>query len=368
MTAESLFAVVLAGGSGTRFWPASRRLIPKQLLPLGPSAPDSLIQGTLARLDGLVEKSNIFVATGQHLLEATQKDLDLPESAYLAEPQAKNTAPCIAWAARVIARKSPNAVVCVLPSDQHVEDEVTFRKVLSEASLVAQTGAICTIGIVPTRPETGYGYIEKGSKTSLIEGASHQVARFVEKPDRPTAQGYLETGRYLWNAGIFVFRARDMVAAIERHCPALNRGLDLVDVAALEGAQAERSAVGTFFEECSSVSIDYAVMEKEQNLCVVPGDFGWSDLGSWQSAWELSQKDEQGNAAAKDTILLDSHNNLVADLRASGAKEKVITLVGVSDLIVVETEDALLVMPRERSQEVRDVVKELKDSERSRFT
>ena len=141
-----------------------------------------------------------------------------------------------------------------------------------------------------------------------------------------------------------------------------------MDVAALEGAQAERSAVGTFFEECSSVSIDYAVMEKEQNLCVVPGDFGWSDLGSWQSAWELSQKDEQGNAAAKDTILLDSHNNLVADLRASGAKEKVITLVGVSDLIVVETEDALLVMPRERSQEVRDVVKELKDSERSRFT
>ncbi len=367
-SADEIFAVVLAGGSGTRFWPASRRLLPKQLLALGPSAPQSLIESTLQRLEGLVSSDHIYVATGTHLLDTTRKALSLPNDAYLAEPRAKNTAPCIAWAARVIARENPQALVCVLPSDQYAEDEPGFRSALSAAIQVAKEGSICTIGIVPSRPETGYGYIEKGDVISAGVTSAHRVSRFVEKPDLKTAQEYIATGRYYWNAGIFVFRAQEMLNAIERHMPAYHQALHLVDQASQLGEADERQAVEEFFEHCESLSIDYAVMEKEDNLCVVPGDFGWSDLGSWQSAWELSEKNEQGNVCPQDTVLIDAQNNLVADLRKQSQEKKAIALVGVDNLVVVQTDDALLVMPREKAQDVKLVVEELKRSKRGELT
>ncbi len=361
MTApQNLFAVILAGGSGTRFWPASRRLRPKQLLPLGPSAPLSLIASTHARLAGLVKDENVFVATGAHLVEATRRELAaLPASAFLAEPRARNTAPCIAWAARVIARRDPDAVVCVLPSDQHATDGEGFRRVLSQAAEAAAGGVITTIGIVPTRPETGYGYIKRAGEKSA---GVFSVDRFVEKPDLETAQKYMDSGEYFWNAGIFVFRARDMVGAIDRYLPAMKGPLDAIDAAA--DTPEEEARVQAFFDSCEGVSIDYGVMEKSDALLVVPGDFGWSDLGSWESSWELSEKDESGNAAPKDTVFVDARNNLVEDLRSKSDKKKVIALVGVEDLCVIETDDALLVMPRSRSQDVREVVSELKETKR----
>ncbi|HSC87486.1 MAG TPA: mannose-1-phosphate guanylyltransferase [Polyangiaceae bacterium] len=351
------YAVVLAGGSGTRFWPASRRTRPKQLLPLGPAAPQSLLRATIDRLSGLVPPNHVRLATGVHLVEASRRELsELPAEAFLAEPLAKNTAPCIAWAAALLADEDPEALVVVLPSDQHAVDAPEFRATLTRALDVASRGFITTVGIVPTRPETGYGYIELGAEDG--QGA-RAVARFVEKPDAATAREYVSSGRYLWNAGIFVFRARDMLSAFAQFLPEMYRGaLELV-AAKKQGLAVYDQAVREFFASVQSISIDYGIMEKAANLRVVPGDFGWSDLGSWESAWELSAKDENGNAAGASTILVDARDNLVEDLSHGGAK-KVIALVGVNDLCVVETDDALLILPRSRSQDVRAVVDELK--------
>lgn len=357
------YAVILAGGSGTRFWPASRRLRPKQLLPLGPSAPKSLIASTVERLSGFVDRERVFVATGEHLVDATRKELpDLPLGSFLAEPRAKNTAPCIAWAAHVIARTDPEAIVCVLPSDQHASHADEFRNVLRRASEIAAEGVITTIGIVPTRPETGYGYIRSGA--ARAEGA-FDVDGFFEKPDLATAKAYVESGEYFWNAGIFLFRARDMKAAVGRHLPEMTPYLDHIDAEAKRGEAAERAAVSEFFLACESISIDYGVMEKESRLAVVPGDFGWSDLGSWESAWELSPKDAEGNSAPPHVIFVDGRDNLVEDLRTDRTREKTIALIGVEGLCVVETDDALLVMPRERSQDVREAVRYLTEAKKS---
>lgn len=352
-----LFAVVLAGGSGTRFWPASRRLRPKQLLALGPESDESLIASTVKRLSGLVEPSRILISTGAHLVDATRQQLpQLPEHAFLAEPQAKNTAPCIGWATSVVAQMDPDAIVCVIPSDQHIARPDAFRAALSQAAEEASQGRIVTIGIVPTRPDTGYGYVQRGSCRSEDVFA---VRRFVEKPDRATAESYLASGEYYWNAGIFVFRARDMLSAFERHLPQMAE--QLRELSSSRASESEKdSAEAEFFQNCESISIDYGVMEKETSLSVVAGDFGWSDLGSWESAWELSEKDEAGNAAPPTAVLVDATDNLVADL-SLGTKKKVIALVGVEGLCVVETDDALLVLPRERCQEVRRVVAQLKE-------
>lgn len=348
-----VYLAVLAGGSGTRFWPASRRLRPKQLLPLGPAWPKSLLRCTVDRLLPLSSSERVLIMTGAHLMEPSLLELsELRASSFLAEPRAKNTAPCIAWATALAELESPEAVVVVVPSDQHIADEPGFVRAVSLAIESARSGLITTIGIVPSRPETGFGYIERGEPRG--EG-SFRVSRFVEKPGRDKAEEYLASGRFVWNAGMFVFRAKDMLAALERHAPELARGAR--HLASLRDRESEyKAAVEEFFDRVPSISIDYAVMEKEKELAVVPAEFGWSDLGSWESAWELAEKDAQGNASATGAVFVDASNNLV---QSSDAK-KVVALVGVSDLCVVDTGDALLVMPRERSQDVRLVVDALK--------
>jgi len=344
------YAVVMAGGAGTRFWPASRRLRPKQLLALGPRKNEALIQGTVRRLTSICSPDRIFVATGQHLLDATASALpQLPASNFLAEPAPRNTAPCIAWATATIRRRDPEAVIAVLSADHLAEDEPRFHDAIDQALRVAESGTITTIGLVPSRPETGYGYLEIGE--TRPDGA-HEVVRFVEKPDRVKADQMVRSGRYLWNSGFFFFRAADMMDAVEHHLPALYAGMKRIDDAAREGC--EQQVVREIFPTLQSISIDYGVMEKLSPLAVVPGDFGWTDVGSWQTVWELAARDEQGNAAPGDAVLIDSHGNYVADLRSDSGKT--IALVGVEDLVVVETDDALLVMPRSRSQDVRQVV------------
>jgi len=307
----------------------------------------------------------VLISTGEHLLAATQAELpELGREAFLAEPQAKNTAPCIAWAAQVVAQLDPDAVVCVLPSDQHASDDAGFVATLAQAARCAASGSIVTIGIVPTRPETGYGYVRRGD----ARGEGYGVRGFYEKPDLQTAQSYLQAGDFLWNAGIFVFRAKDMLSAVERHLPELHAALALLGQADRNNAESYRQAVHKYFTSAPKISIDYGVMEKEQGLMVVPGDFGWSDLGSWESAWELSPKDANGNVAPAGTILFDAERNLVHDLRKKSPSQKVIALVGVHDLCVVETDDALLILPRERSQDVREVVEQLKATQRDGLT
>jgi mannose-1-phosphate guanylyltransferase len=353
---SNVHAVILAGGSGTRFWPASRRLRPKQLLRLGPSSSESLICGTVRRIEDLVPPERTWIATGAHLVESTRRELSwLPEESFLAEPRPRNTAPCIAWATAQIARQDPEALVMVLPSDQYAADAEGFRSVLRNALAAAADGPITTVGIVPTRPETGYGYIQVGTERGP---GVHRVERFVEKPDLPTAREYLASDRYLWNSGMFFFRAKEMLRAVAEHLPRLAAGLERLGAAPPEQKNA---ATRAFFDDVESVSIDYGVMERESELSVVRGDFGWSDLGSWQSAWEVAEKDDAGNAAPEAAVLVGARNNLVTDLSSAGAAsgKKIIALVGVEDLCVVETDDALLVIHRERSQDVREVVAEL---------
>jgi mannose-1-phosphate guanylyltransferase len=355
-----LFAVVLAGGSGTRFWPASRTARPKQLLAIGPSDL-SLIASTVRRVEPLCDAEHTLIATGERLLDATRAALPwLPAESFMGEPVARNTAPCIAWATWEAARRDPEAVVMVLPSDQHVADEPAYRTALEHAVAVARGGAIVTIGVAPTRPETGYGYIEAGE---AIESDVYRVARFVEKPDRARAEEYLAAGRYHWNSGMFFFRADVMVAAVREHLPEVAAALDdLAKSPPGELLARTRSA----FEAFPSISIDYAVMEKAEELAVVVASFGWNDLGSWQSAWELGAKDAHGNVAPSDAILADARGNLVRDLRTE-REGKVTALVGVEGLCVIQTDDALLVIPRELAQDVRKVVEELKKRSQSQL-
>lgn len=347
---SSVYAVIMAGGAGTRFWPSSRHLRPKQLLPLA-SEGESLLAGTVRRLAPLIAPERVLVVTGEHLRDATLAAIPgVPHDHILCEPAPRNTAPCIAWAAAVIARKDPEALVAVLPSDHHIEDEPGFRAVLERALSSAAKGRVTTVGIVPTRPETGYGYIEVGEE---LGGGAKAVVRFVEKPDRARAEELVASGKYLWNAGMFFFRAKDMLALVERHLPELARGVMTIDAA--RGAPDAGAVLAEVFPTLPSVSIDHGVMEKAEGLAVVPGDFGWNDLGSWESAWELAAKDEHENALPPGAVAVEASGNLVRV-----GSPKLVALVGVRDLVVVDTGDALLIMPRERAQDVRAVVDELK--------
>jgi mannose-1-phosphate guanylyltransferase len=344
-------AVILAGGSGTRFWPASRRHMPKQLLPLAGRADEPLIAATVRRIEPLVPAERIWISTGAHLVEPTLAVLPgVSRSRVLAEPAARNTAPCIGWATATIARTDPHAVIAILPADHFIGDEPAFRDAIATALRVAQDEWVATIGIVPTRPETGYGYIEVGER--VREGV-HAVTRFIEKPTRERAEAFVLGGHHLWNGGMFFFRADVMRAAIAKHLPEVALGLDRIDAAAARGDEAR--VLAEVFPTLTSISIDHGVMEKTDRIAVVSGDFGWNDVGSWQVTWEMYDRDGAGNALPAGTIAVDAKNNLVRDL-TGGRDRKRWALVGVSDLVIVETDDAVLVIPRDRAQDVRAVV------------
>ncbi|HXK20169.1 MAG TPA: sugar phosphate nucleotidyltransferase [Polyangiaceae bacterium] len=351
-----VFTLVLAGGSGTRFWPASRKDRPKQVLGMGPDTSLPLIGHTLRRVAPLCPESQMIVATGEALVEVTRQALpQLGPESFIAEPVAKNTAPCIAWAAQLIARRDPEAVVMVLPSDSHIGDEPEYRRILALALESAAAGTITTVGIEPTRPETGYGYIE--AERALAPGVL-AVNRFEEKPDLATAEKYVKSGKHYWNSGMFFFRAADMLRAVEQHLPAVHQLLQLIAAGAAAGPEAELEATRRAFASMPSISIDKGIMEKISPLAVVPGSFGWSDLGSWHTVWELGQRDHADNVGPDDSLFIDAHRNLIEDLRKKKTV-RTIALLGISDLCVVETDDAVLIMPRDRAQDVRLIVDEL---------
>lgn len=351
---NNTYAVIIAGGAGTRFWPASRHERPKQLLPLGGHDRRSLLAMTRQRIGAVTAPERTLVVTAARLVEATRAELpEIPPENILAEPVPRNTAAAIGWATALIEKRAPDALIGVYPSDHYITDEESFEFVLGRAFDGARAGFLTTVGIVPTRPETGYGYIERGAE---LESGLYRANRFIEKPIRPVAEEYIAGKRHLWNAGMFFFRGPVMLAALQAQLPELFDGIESIQKAA--GTSDEEEVLRRVFPTLPTISIDHGVMERAPQVAVVPGDFGWSDVGSWQSSWELTTKDAAGNALPTGSIAIDSAGNLVCDLTTSAPK-RCFALVGVSGMIVVETDDAVLIIPRERAQDVRAVVEAL---------
>lgn len=352
----TLFPVIIAGGSGTRFWPLSRSRRPKQLLPLASDRP--LIADTAARLKGLAALKDTFVVCGKAHAAAVRAVLPkLPARNLLAEPVPRNTAPAIGLATLHVAMREPDGVLVILPSDHHVGDVPKFQETLRAAAEAALQGDLVTIGLQPTRPETGYGYIQVGE---ALAGPARRVRRFVEKPDAATAAQYLQSGEYLWNGGIFVFQAKVMLDAIARHVPALMEGLQALRATLVKSRYPQ--VLAKVFPTLPSISIDYAVMEKAQNIAVVPGAFGWSDVGSFSALPEVRPADARGNVASgKLPLLIDSERCVVL------AGDRLVAVVGMQDVVVVDAGDAVLVVPKERSQDVRKVVEALKKQGLDRY-
>lgn len=339
---ENTFAVILAGGSGTRFWPLSREKKPKQFLAL--TSERSLIAETAARVDSLCGAAKTLVVCGKAHEKNVRVHLpDLPPENVLVEPAARNTAAAIGLAALEIRKRNPEGVMLILPSDHHVGEPAKQQAALMQAVLLARAGWLVTLGIAPTRAETGFGYIRCGE--SLEEGA-FRVAQFVEKPDRATAAKYLADGRYSWNAGIFAFRADRLLEELPRHAPALHAGLMRIE--------ANPRLAGRIFSDLPSISIDYAVMEKAERIAVIPSSFGWSDVGSFAALPEVRTLDSHGNAVVGDALCIDSDGCVVL------AQNRLVAVVGMKDVVVVDTGDAVLVVPREKAQDVRKVVEALK--------
>lgn len=339
------YVVIMAGGSGTRFWPMSRRAFPKQFLSIGGER--SLLRQTVERVLPIVPWERILVVTAEIQAAKAREELpELPAENLLAEPQGRNTAPCIGWATRVIAARDPAAKIAVLPADHYVADEPGFRSHLL-AALEAAVDHVVLLGLVPTHPETGYGYIKRG-KLMLPAAALpvHAVERFVEKPDRATAERYLAEGTYLWNSGMFVFAAPVMDAAIAKHLPALASGLDEI--------MRDGSKLGAVYPALPSISIDFGVMEKMEGNLVLPSSFGWSDVGSWDAAYDVHQKDGANNVSLGDAMVVDAEGTMV-----EARSGRFVAVIGVKDLVVVDTPDAVLVVPRSRAQDVKKIVEAL---------
>ncbi|HDX0899092.1 MULTISPECIES: mannose-1-phosphate guanylyltransferase/mannose-6-phosphate isomerase [Stenotrophomonas] len=344
--------VILSGGSGTRLWPLSREAYPKQFLPL--VGEDTMLQATWKRVADIAGKAPIVVANQEHRFMAAEqlRECNVRPQALILEPIGRNTAPAIAIAALQVLAENDDALLLVLPSDHVVRNENAFHAAVAQAASAADAGKLVTFGIVPTAPETGYGYIKAGPG----EGA-RAVERFVEKPDLATAEGYVSSGEYFWNSGMFLFKASRYLQELERLQPAI-----LVACrSALEKAARDTDFVrldADAFAASPSDSIDYAVMEKTSDAAVVAMDAGWNDVGSWSALWDVSDKDADGNACHGDVIALDCRNSYAYGNR-------LIAMVGLEDVVVVETDDAVFVGHKDRVQDVKSIVAQIKRDGRS---
>ena len=362
MEKNDFYPVILAGGRGTRFWPLSRKRRAKQLLALG--GKQTMIQQTVSRLLPLAPAGRVWVITNEDSQREIRRQLPrLNKRQIIAEPVGRNTAPAIGLAAFILLRRNPEAVIGMFPSDHVIGDEEHYRETLQAGIEIARGGEnIVVLGIRPTRAETGYGYIEAGAKVS---GETRRVRRFTEKPDAERAAGFVKAGNYFWNSGMFLWSARTLANSLREHLP--KTSVLLEEIADAYGTAKFASAFRKLYQRCENISIDYAVLEpqsakgeQESNLFCLPADFGWNDLGSWTALHEhgvAKQQPADGNLIASGgAFTLDARGNYIH------APGKFVAAVGVSDLVVVETDDALLITSREQAQDVGKVVKYLDEN------
>lgn len=354
---NNLYAVIMAGGKGTRFWPLSRETFPKQFLKI--VGDRTLIQDTMHRLDGLVPPAHMLIVTtgAQRNIVQWQAGEVLGHVNCVVEPMGKNTAPAIALASYKLHKLNPNAMLVVLPSDHFIADTAGFVATIRSALSLAAKGRIVTFGVQPDKPETGYGYIKAGG---IIEsGPGYLVERFVEKPNLERALSYLKEGGYYWNSGMFLFRAADMIEELRTHMPALAAAFDRI--AHELGTAREEQALAEIYPTLPEDSIDYGVMEKSKRMVVVPARFPWSDIGSWSALDDVLDKDADGNVRVGNVVEIDSKDNIFF------AGNKLVAAIGIRDMVVVDTADATLIMPKSDVQRVKDLVAKLKEQGKDEY-
>jgi mannose-1-phosphate guanylyltransferase/mannose-6-phosphate isomerase len=354
---NKLYPIVLSGGSGTRLWPLSRAALPKQLLPL--LSEQTLFQETVSRVVNMPEAAPpLVICNEEHrfMIAEQLRELQVQPSAIFLEPVGRNTAPAVAIAALDVIRREPDGLMLVLPADHLIRDQAAFHHAVTQAARLAEKGLLVTFGIAVKSPETGYGYIRKGEPSSDVEG-TYQVQAFVEKPDQATAQSYLDSGEYYWNSGMFLFRAKDFLAELRRLRPDILTACEAALAAARSDLDFTRLDAAAF-AACPSESLDYAVMEHTKQAAVVPADIGWNDIGAWDALWEVGIKDAAGNVTRGDVLLEGASNNLVR------AESRLVAALGVDDLVIVETPDAVLVAHKSQVQEVKKIVDKLKKDQR----
>jgi len=357
-----MYAVIMAGGRGTRFWPRSREAKPKHLLDIVSNR--TIIQETVDRIKPLIPPENILIVTGKkHARELIRQLPEIPAKNIIIEPMGKNTAACIGLAALHIQKRVADAVMVVLPSDHAIGNPREYLVVINAAAEVAgKEVGLVTIGIKPAGPETGFGYLEAGDSLKRVSGKEiFRVKSIREKPDLAKARKFVQSGKFYWNSGMFIWKASAILKEIERYLPDLHTGL--MKIKDVLGTSKEVSTVPRVYQGLASISIDYGVMEKADNVLMIPGDFGWSDVGSWDALWEISAKDNQGNAVqgGGSAIFTDTEGALVY------SPKKLVALVGVKDLIIVETKDALLICKKGRSQDVKKVVDTLEVAKKTKY-
>lgn len=345
-----LFAVIMAGGVGSRFWPRSKERKPKQLIRI--VGENTMIQDTVKRLEGLIKPENIFVITNKiQKLRVREQLPQLPEQNIIDEPFGKNTAACIGLASVLIKKKNPEAVSITLPSDHLIQDEIEFRECLLTAAEYADNSkGLLTIGITPTRPETGYGYIqfdEKGVDKNIFK-----VMTFAEKPNLATAERFIASGDFLWNSGIFIWRVDSILEEIEKYLPDLYDGLGKIEKV-IDTPEFEKELVSVY-GQLKSISIDYGIMEKSDRVFLTKADFYWNDLGNWDAVYEVSDKNEDGNAVVGDVYAAKTSGSYIFSPRTFTA------VIGLENIIVINTNEALLICNRNNAQDVRQVVDYLK--------
>jgi mannose-1-phosphate guanylyltransferase len=361
MKKPGIYAVIMAGGGGTRFWPWSREMRPKQVLPI--LSPRTMIRETVDRVRPLVPPERILIVTSRSQARQLHREVPrIPPENLLLEPAGKNTAPCLGLAAVHVQRTNPEAVLIVLPADHYIGAPGQFLRTLRRAAeFASRENYLITLGITPTGPETGYGYIQKGPVLGRArETEVFRAKAFREKPTLQKAKAYLRRGDFLWNSGMFIWRVGVFLEALEKCLPRLHR--DMQELKASMGRRGERKVLEKVYSQCPSISVDYGVMEKAPNVALIEARFGWSDVGSWAVLWNLWPKDPAGNVCIQGGKRGESK---VLTLDSSGCvvrgEKSLITVLGLKDTVVVEAGDALLVCPRDRSQDVRRVLQELKE-------